>query len=73
MEGEKSAELAALRGDTSKQLANNSEFESQIERIRAANARLCDENDELEHQRAKIERQAGDHRGKAAQTSALLR
>lgn len=49
MEGEKSAELAALRGDTSKQLANNSEFESLIERIRAANARLCDENDELDH------------------------
>ena len=73
LEGEKSAELATLRGDTSKQMAANQEFEGQIELMRAANARLVDECEEIDNQRAKIERQAGDHRGKSAQTGAVLR
>ena len=34
---------------------------------------MIDECDEYQNQRAKIERQAGDHRGKAAHTGALLR
>lgn len=37
MEGEKSAELAALRGDTTKQLTYNQELEAEIERMKHIN------------------------------------
>jgi hypothetical protein len=38
--GEKNAELEALRGNTSKQLASNSEFELEIEGYKKRNERL---------------------------------
>jgi hypothetical protein len=37
-------------------MAANQEFEGQIELMRAANARLVDECEEIDNQRAKIER-----------------
>ena len=40
MEGEKNAELANLRGDTSKQLASNQEFEREIENYKQHNYRI---------------------------------
>ena len=73
IEGERNAELAMLRGNTSKQLASNQEFEAEIERMKQANERLKDESEELQNQRSKIERQAGDHRQKASQTQAMLK
>ncbi len=37
LEGEKTADLAQLRGDTSKQLESNQELEAEIERLRFGN------------------------------------
>lgn len=47
VEGEKNAELAALRGDTSKQLSINQDLEAEIERIKQLNTRLRDECEDL--------------------------
>lgn len=47
VEGERNADLAGLRGDTSKQLAANQDCEAEIERIKQANERLRDETDEI--------------------------
>ena len=47
VEGETNAELAALRGDTSKQLANNQEYEGEVERFKQSNSRFLVEIDEL--------------------------
>lgn len=47
VEGEKNAELATLRGDTSKQLSINQDLEAEIERIKQLNTRLRDECEDL--------------------------
>ena len=47
LEGEKNAELAHLRGDTTKQMTNNQDMEGEIERVKQSNRRLQDESDEL--------------------------
>jgi hypothetical protein len=46
-EGEKNAELATLRGDTSKQLTSNQEFEAEIEKYKVKNQRLRDEKEDI--------------------------
>ena len=48
MEGEKNAELAALRGDTTKQLTYNQELEAEIERMKHMNQRISDESEEIQ-------------------------
>lgn len=40
VEGEKNAELTNLRGDTSKQLASNQEFQREIEKFKQTNYRM---------------------------------
>jgi len=45
--GEKNEELAALRGDTSKQLTYNQELEVEIERMKYLNQRLHEESEEI--------------------------
>ena len=67
MAGERNAELAQLRGETTKQMTANQEMEVEIERYKQANQRLADESDEIQNTRAKVERQAQDHRQKAGQ------
>ena len=48
-------------------------MEAEIERLRFGNQRVRDETDELLNQRSKVDRQAADHRQKAATCSAALR
>jgi predicted nucleic acid-binding Zn-ribbon protein len=66
LEGEKNAELAALRGDTTKQLTYNQELEAEIERLKHINQRIAQESEDIQLQKARIERQAQDHRQRAA-------
>jgi hypothetical protein len=42
-------------------------MEGEIERYKQSNQRLADESDEIENTRAKVERQAQDHRQKTSQ------
>ncbi len=48
IEGEKNAELAALRGDTTKQLTYNQELEAEIERMKHINQRINEESEEIQ-------------------------
>ena len=45
----------------------NQDMEGEIERYKQSNQRLADESDEIQNTRAKVERQAQDHRQKASQ------
>lgn len=56
LEGEKNAELASLRGDTTKQLTNNQDLEGEIERMKHINQRLQEESDEIQLQKSRVER-----------------
>jgi FtsZ-binding cell division protein ZapB len=42
-------------------------MEGEIERYKQSNQRLADESDEIQNTRAKVERQAQDHRQKTSQ------
>ena len=67
MAGERNAELAQLRGETTKTMTANQDMEGEIERYKQSNQRLADESDEIQNTRAKVERQAQDHRQKTSQ------
>ena len=67
MAGERNAELAQLRGETTKTMTANLNMEGEIERYKQSNQRLADESDEIQNTRAKVERQAQDHRQKTSQ------
>jgi hypothetical protein len=60
LEGEKNAELASLRGDTTKQMTSNQDLEAEIERMKHINQRIAEETDEIQLQKSRVERQAQD-------------
>lgn len=56
VEGEKNAELATLRGDTSKQLTSNKEFEGEIQSYRVNNHKLQGSKIERRDLKKKLEK-----------------
>eukprot|EP00347_Sterkiella_histriomuscorum_P024325 403331522 len=57
VEGEKNAELATLRGDTSKQLTSNTQLEAEIQEYKQNNQRLLIEKEDSQELREKLESQ----------------
>ena len=58
VEGEKNAELATLRGDTSKQLESNKQFEGDIQSFRVQNHKLKEDKGERHKMKRKLEKQS---------------